>query len=303
MGTSKASLPPKSRTCGWTLGTRSRPEARPTCRDRGDRSRPSGGKGTAAEPRGAWYPRWYWPSFTLPGIVVAVLLFLLPFYTVLAVAFGTVDPVFRQPLPVYQPWWWSFSSFNETLQKFYVRRRDLPGTPDPDLRLRLRGELDLPGRRLRRGLLHRPIRRKVSGADLDPAGVAVLDQLPDEDLRVAKPPAAGRLRERHLDFTPVVVGADRVGGTTDHGGAGTGLRLHPFHDPAAVRVARPHQSEPARSRPGPRGQPVPDIPKGYLAASRCLRSWPDWSSCRCRCSVTTTRTTCLVARRPLCSAT
>ena len=72
-----------------------------------------------AESRGAWYPRHYWKSFTLPGIVWLVLLFLLPFYTVLAVAFGTVDPVFRQPLPVYQPWWWSFSTFGETLQKFY----------------------------------------------------------------------------------------------------------------------------------------------------------------------------------------
>ena len=72
-----------------------------------------------AESRGAWYPRHYWKSFTLPGIVWLVLLFLLPFYTVLAVAFGTVDPVFRQPLPVYQPWWWSFSTFGETLHKFY----------------------------------------------------------------------------------------------------------------------------------------------------------------------------------------
>lgn len=72
-----------------------------------------------AESRGAWYPRHYWKSFTLPGILWLILLFLLPFYTVLAVAFGTVDPVFRQPLPVYQPWWWSFSTFGETLQKFY----------------------------------------------------------------------------------------------------------------------------------------------------------------------------------------
>jgi ABC-type spermidine/putrescine transport system permease subunit I len=72
-----------------------------------------------AESRGAWYPRLYWPSFTFPGSLWLILLFLLPFYTVLAVAFGTVDPVFRQPLPVYQPWWWSFSTFSETLQKFY----------------------------------------------------------------------------------------------------------------------------------------------------------------------------------------
>ncbi|HEY6567870.1 MAG TPA: ABC transporter permease [Actinomycetota bacterium] len=72
-----------------------------------------------AESRGAWYPRHYWKSFTVPGVVWLVLLFLLPFYTVLAVAFGTVDPVFRQPLPVYQPWWWSFSTFGDTLHKFY----------------------------------------------------------------------------------------------------------------------------------------------------------------------------------------
>jgi spermidine/putrescine transport system permease protein len=47
-------------------------------------------------------------------------LFLLPLYTILAVAFGTVDPVFRTPIPVYQPWWWSFSTFQTTVQKFYV---------------------------------------------------------------------------------------------------------------------------------------------------------------------------------------
>jgi ABC-type spermidine/putrescine transport system permease subunit I len=69
---------------------------------------------------GAWYPRWYWPSFTGPGTIWMIVLFILPFYTVLAVAFGTVDPLFRTPLPVYQPWWWSFSTFQTTLEKFYV---------------------------------------------------------------------------------------------------------------------------------------------------------------------------------------
>jgi spermidine/putrescine transport system permease protein len=69
---------------------------------------------------GAQYPRWYWPSFTFPGILWLLVLFLLPFYTVLAVAFGTVDQTFRTPLPVFQPWWWSFGAFSTTLQKFYV---------------------------------------------------------------------------------------------------------------------------------------------------------------------------------------
>lgn len=69
---------------------------------------------------GVWYPRWYWPSFTFPGLVWLVALFLLPFFVVLSVAFGTVDPLFRTPLPVYQPWWWSFATFAETAQKFYA---------------------------------------------------------------------------------------------------------------------------------------------------------------------------------------
>lgn len=74
----------------------------------------------AAGRSGAWFPRWYWPSFTVPGTAWLLVLFVLPFYTVMSVAFGTVDPLFRTPLPVYQPWWWSFDTFGETLRKFYA---------------------------------------------------------------------------------------------------------------------------------------------------------------------------------------
>ena len=56
--------------------------------------------------QGAWYPRWFWPSFAIPGIGWLVLFFVLPFYTIVAVAFGTID-IFRNPLPVWQPWYWS----------------------------------------------------------------------------------------------------------------------------------------------------------------------------------------------------
>jgi spermidine/putrescine transport system permease protein len=68
---------------------------------------------------GAWYPRWFWPSFTAGGIVWVAVLFVVPFYVVFSVAFGTVDAVFRQPVPYYAPWWWSFSTFNQTLSRFY----------------------------------------------------------------------------------------------------------------------------------------------------------------------------------------
>ncbi len=68
---------------------------------------------------GVWYPKWYWPSFTGPGLIWLLLFFLLPFYVVLSVAFGTVEELFRTPLPVYQPWWWDFATFGDTLRKFY----------------------------------------------------------------------------------------------------------------------------------------------------------------------------------------
>jgi spermidine/putrescine transport system permease protein len=48
-----------------------------------------------------------------------LILFVLPLYTVVSIAFGTVDPIFRGPLPVYQPWWWSGEHFGETLGKVF----------------------------------------------------------------------------------------------------------------------------------------------------------------------------------------
>jgi ABC-type spermidine/putrescine transport system permease subunit I len=56
---------------------------------------------------GAWRPRWFWPSFAVPGMVWLVVLFLLPFYVVLSIAFGAVDPLFRTPVPVWNPVQWN----------------------------------------------------------------------------------------------------------------------------------------------------------------------------------------------------
>ena len=55
---------------------------------------------------GAWYPRWYWPSFAAPGTLYLLVFFLIPIYVVISLAFGTVDG-FSNPIPVYQPWFWS----------------------------------------------------------------------------------------------------------------------------------------------------------------------------------------------------
>ena len=72
------------------------------------------------------------------GTLWVLVLFVVPFYVVFSVAFGTVDNVFRQPVPYYAPWWWSFSTFDDTLSKFYGEGGDLPAGARPDVRLRVR---------------------------------------------------------------------------------------------------------------------------------------------------------------------
>jgi ABC-type spermidine/putrescine transport system permease subunit I len=88
--------------------------ARDDAGEAGGRAAPTG----ADQSTGVWYPRWYWPSFTVPGLIWLAVFFILPFYVVLSVAFGTVTEFFRNPLPVYQPWWWSAETFSTTLRKF-----------------------------------------------------------------------------------------------------------------------------------------------------------------------------------------
>lgn len=71
-----------------------------------------------ARQQGAWYPRWFWPSFATPAIVWQVVFFAASFYVILAVAFGTYD-FYRNPLPVFQPWWWDFSTFSKQIGRIF----------------------------------------------------------------------------------------------------------------------------------------------------------------------------------------
>ncbi|MDP9233776.1 MAG: ABC transporter permease [Actinomycetota bacterium] len=83
------------------------------------RSTPSSKRRTRHRDQGVWYPRWFWPSFAAPGMLWLGIFFLLPFYVVLSIAFGTVDPIFRSALPVYEPWFWTGSHFSETFAKIF----------------------------------------------------------------------------------------------------------------------------------------------------------------------------------------
>ena len=74
-----------------------------------------------AAPAGVWYPRWFWPTFAAPGMAWLLVLFLLPFYVVLAIAFGAVDPLFRTPVPVWNPEQWNPFQFQLLAERVFGR--------------------------------------------------------------------------------------------------------------------------------------------------------------------------------------
>lgn len=53
------------------------------------------------------YPKRLWSAFAIPGVVWLILLFLIPFYAVVGVAFGNVDPNTLLPLPTWNPIDWN----------------------------------------------------------------------------------------------------------------------------------------------------------------------------------------------------
>ena len=61
--------------------------------------------------------QWFWASFSLPGLAWLSLFFLVPFYVILAVAMGTVDPIFRFPVPVWNPLEWNTQAFELVLDE------------------------------------------------------------------------------------------------------------------------------------------------------------------------------------------
>ena len=54
-----------------------------------------------------------WPALALPGIAWLLVLFVTPLYVVLAIVFGGIDPIFRTPVPVWNPLAWNTAQFTE----------------------------------------------------------------------------------------------------------------------------------------------------------------------------------------------
>ena len=52
-----------------------------------------------------------WPALAAPGILWLLVLFIVPFYAVLSVSFGTVDPIFRSAVPRWNPLDWNRTAY------------------------------------------------------------------------------------------------------------------------------------------------------------------------------------------------
>jgi spermidine/putrescine transport system permease protein len=70
--------------------------------------------------RGGWLPRWFWPSFAAPATSWLLLFFVLPFYVVLSVAFGTLDPIFLTAEPVYNPAAWDATALRGVVSNLFT---------------------------------------------------------------------------------------------------------------------------------------------------------------------------------------
>ena len=76
------------------------------------------GGASARSGRGTWFPRWFWPSFAMPATLWLLVLFVAPFYVIVSIAFGRIDPIFLTPVPVYDPLGWDASAFGNVARQF-----------------------------------------------------------------------------------------------------------------------------------------------------------------------------------------
>jgi ABC-type spermidine/putrescine transport system permease subunit I len=85
----------------------------------GSHERPTGR--TGRPPRQAQHSRAFWIALAAPGIIWLVVLFIVPFYAVLAIGEGKLNRLFESPVAVYNPLAWSSANLANVL-------RDLFGT-------------------------------------------------------------------------------------------------------------------------------------------------------------------------------
>lgn len=65
----------------------------------------------------------FWVALSGPGVAWLAVFFVLPFYVIFAVAFGTVDPILQQPVPAWNPIDWNWSAFQFVFEGLFTGER------------------------------------------------------------------------------------------------------------------------------------------------------------------------------------
>ena len=63
--------------------------------------------------------RFLWPALAIPSFLWLALFLAIPFYVVLCIAFGQVDPIFRTSIPAWNPLDWRFDQIAITLDRIF----------------------------------------------------------------------------------------------------------------------------------------------------------------------------------------
>ena len=215
------------------------------------------------------YPRWLWPAFALPGVVWLLILFLLPFYAVIGVAFGNIDPILQTPIPAWNPLNWNVGWVSARAERADAGRRLLGRRScarSTTSRSRWRGCI----------LIGYPVAYYIARhASRTKSLLLILLVLPFwisylmRMLAWINLLAPGGYAARFLSFTHISdllyhMGLlsqpnDCLDGQSFDRHLRADLRLHPLLHPAAVRLPRPHRPLAPGGRARPRRQPVPGL--------------------------------------------
>jgi putrescine transport system permease protein len=84
--------------------------------ERRRRARLPGGR---QQSRGVGLPNWFWQLFAAPGLLWLVVLFLVPFYAIFAVAMGGLDPIFVSAVPEWNPVYWDTTVFTDVVGEIF----------------------------------------------------------------------------------------------------------------------------------------------------------------------------------------
>ncbi len=208
-----------------------------------------------------------WPLLALPGTLWIAVLFIAPLYVVVAILFGGVDPILRQPVPVWNPLDWDFTQFVYVWDHIFG--------PQPFFRPALvRTVVYVTVASLLCLLIAYPVAyftARLAGrwkglllaALIAPFWISYMMRmlawvnLLQTDGLVNKALSAGGLFDVHVAW---------LQGHASTVILGPGLRLRALHDPPAVRRPGPRSGRHAGGGPRPRGEPVADLPPGDLAA-------------------------------------